>query len=221
MPTRKVALDRDLISERALALIDRGGLARFSIRGLGTALGCEAMAIYWHYRNKEAVLDAVVDRLIVPVAAELDEERDFVSTLRRIAHAYRAIASEHPHAFPLLATRRFASEASYQFLDTLFGLARTAGVSDRDAARCYRAVSSYVNGFALNQLAGKPERRTTLDRQWPHVALINAQLEPRHLDELFEFGLELLLGGLDQRSAQRQRDVVAVTGVRTRSMRRA
>lgn len=199
MPARKRALDRDRIAEHALAVIDRSGLAAFSVRKLGTALGCEAMAIYWHFRNKEAVLDAVVDRLMVPVAAELDEDRDFVATLRRIAHAYRAIATEHPHAFSLLATRRFASEASYQFLDTLFGLARTAGVSDRDAARCYRAVSSYVNGFALNQLASTPERRTTLDRQWPRVALINAQLELRHLDELFEFGLELLLGALDQR----------------------
>jgi AcrR family transcriptional regulator len=199
MPARKLALDRELIAERALALIDRHGLAAFSVRKLGTALGCEAMAIYWHYRNKDAVLDAVVDRLIVPVAAELDDPTDFVSTLRRVAHAYRAIASEHPHAFPLLATRRFASEASYQFLDILFGLARAAGVSDRDAARLYRAVSSYVNGFALNQLAGKSDRRTTLDRQWPRVAAINAQLERGHLDELFSFGLELLLGALDQR----------------------
>ncbi len=199
MPARKLALDRALIAERALALIDRHGLAAFSIRKLGTALGCEAMAIYWHYRNKDAVLDAVVDRLIVPVAAELDEPTDFVSTLRRVAHAYREIASEHPHAFPLLATRRFASEASYQFLDALFGLARTAGVADRDAARLYRAVSSYVNGFALNQLASKPDRRTTLDRQWPRVAAVNAQLERDHLDELFAFGLELLLGALDRR----------------------
>lgn len=193
----KLALSRALITERALALIDRHGLAAFSVRKLGTALGCEAMAIYWHYRNKDAVLDAVVDRLLEPVAAELGD-RDFVTTLRGVAHAYRAIATEHPHAFPLLATRRFASEASYAFLDGLFARAKAAGVSDRDAARFYRAVSSYVNGFALNQLAGKPERRTTLDRQWPRVAAVNAQLEREHLDELFEFGLELLFAGLQR-----------------------
>jgi AcrR family transcriptional regulator len=191
----RLALSRALITERALALIDRYGLAAFSVRKLGAALGCEAMAIYWHYRNKEAVLDAVVDRLLEPVAAELGDD-DFVTTLRRVAHAYRAIATAHPHAFPLLATRRFASEASYAFLDGLFARAKAAGVSDRDAARFYRTVSSYVNGFALNQLAGKPARRTTLDRQWPRVATINAQLEHEHLDELFEFGLELLFGGL-------------------------
>jgi AcrR family transcriptional regulator len=187
---KKPELSRERIAERALELIDRTGT--FSVRALGTALGCEAMAIYWHYRNKEAVLDAVVDRLIEPVAAELEIASDFVSTLRRIAHAYRAIAIDHPHAFPLLATRRFATEASYRFLDAVFSRAKAAGISDRDAARFYRAVSSYVNGFALNQLAGKSERRTTLDRQWPRVAAINTQLE-RDLEELFEFGLELLL----------------------------
>lgn len=195
---RKVVLSRDAIAERALVLIDRDGLAAFSIRKLGAALGCEAMAIYWYYASKDALLDAVVDRLIAPVRAELGRATpgDFVATLRRVAHAYRAIAIDHPHGFSLLATRRFASETSYRFLDELFARAQAAGVPDRDAARYYRAVSSYVNGFALNQLAGRPERRSTLDRQFTRVAAINAQLEGEHLDELFEFGLELLLGPL-------------------------
>lgn len=201
MPVARRELSRETIVERALALIDRGGLAAFSIRKLGTALGCEAMAVYWYFRSKDALLDAIVDRLIEPVAEALEPSTDFAITLRHVAHAYRAIAVDHPHAFPLLATRRFASEASYEFLDRLFARAKGAGVSDRDAARFYRAVSSYVNGFALNQLAGKPERRTTLDRQWPRVATINAQLEKEHLDELFEFGLELILNAVSERGS--------------------
>jgi AcrR family transcriptional regulator len=192
---RKPELSRVRIAGAALALIDKHGLAAFSTRKLGNVLGCEAMAIYWHYTNKDAVLDAVVDLLLEPVGAEARRDStDFRDVLRRVAHAYRQIAIDHPHAFPLLATRRFASEASYQFLDALFARAKAAGISDRDAARFYRAVSSYVNGFALNQLAHVRERRTTLDRQFARVAAVNAQLE--HLDELFEFGLELFLEAL-------------------------
>ncbi|MBA2540098.1 MAG: TetR/AcrR family transcriptional regulator [Deltaproteobacteria bacterium] len=201
----KVGLSREAIAIAALALIDRHGLGGFSTRKLGTALDCEAMAIYWYYPSKDALLDAVVDRLIAPIAELLSDSPsrpEFVDTLRSVAHAYRAIATEHPHAFPLLATRRFATEASYAFLDTLFARARAAGVSDRAAARCYRAVSSYVNGFALSQIASssldKPtrDRRARLDRAFPRVAAINAHLDEARLDAMFEAGLEVFLEAL-------------------------
>jgi AcrR family transcriptional regulator len=205
MPKRKPnELSREAIARAALALVDRHGLAGFSTRKLGAVLGCEAMAIYWYYPNKDALLDAVVDLLIAPLSAALDGN-NFVDTLRRVAHAYRAIAIDHPHAFPLLATRRFASEASYAFLDALFEHARAAGVGARDAARFYRAVSSYVNGFALNELASTPRRRSALDRAFPRVAAINTHLEPQHLDALFESGLEMFLSALEARTTNAER----------------
>ena len=42
-------------------------------------------------------------------ADEAPAGADWVAVLREVAHAYRRIAREHPRAFPLLATRRFAS----------------------------------------------------------------------------------------------------------------
>jgi AcrR family transcriptional regulator len=202
---RKLELSREAIATAALRLIDRHGLDEFSTRKLGAALGCEAMAIYYYYPSKDDLLDAVVDRLIAPVheVARTGGD-DWIGVLRAVATAYRAIALEHPHAFALLATRRFATEASYELLDTLFARSREAGVSDRDAARFYRAVSSYVNGFALNQLAAPRPRRGTLDRKFARVAAVHAHLEPEHLDELFASGLELFLAGLHAQSADGQ-----------------
>ncbi len=197
-PRPKRELSRTAIAEAALALIDRHGLAKLSTRKLGTALGCEAMAIYWYYPNKEALLDAVVDRLISPlVAIVTSDDDDFAVLLAAIAHAYRGISIDHPNAFPLLATRRFASEVSYQFLAALFERARAAGISDRDAARIYRGVSSFVNGFALNELATRGNQasrpRSALDRAFPRVAAVHAHLAPAHLDELFASNLARLL----------------------------
>jgi len=63
MPVRKrapakrrvsVDLSHDSIRAAALALIDRDGLAAFSIRKLGAELGCEGMALYWYYASKDA-----------------------------------------------------------------------------------------------------------------------------------------------------------------------
>jgi len=197
MPT---SLSHERICTAALQLIDQDGLAAFSTRKLGRVLGCEAMAIYWYYPSKEALLDAVVDELMASVGKVVAnrEPADWIAAMREVAHAYRRLAHDHPKAFPLLATRRFASEGTYGFLEQLFELARHHHIEDRVAARFYRVVSSYCNGFALNELAAPPEEAgaAALRDKFPRVAAVSGWLEPRYLDEMFTFGLELQLDAL-------------------------
>jgi AcrR family transcriptional regulator len=204
------ALSHERICTSALRLIDEHGLDGFSTRKLGEALGCEAMAIYWYYPNKEALLDAVCDRLMAGVAAAVvDDADDWLATLRGVAHAYRRIAVEHPRAFPLLTTRRFSTEHTYGFLERLFALARRHHIPDRTAARHYRVVSSYCSGFALNELATRRDptgpRAAALRRRFPRVAAVTAWLEPEHADEIFDAGLDVLLAPLASRRRRASR----------------
>ena len=192
-------LSHDAICAAALALIDKHGLAAFSTRKLGAVLGCEAMAIYWYYPSKDALLDAVIDRLIGNLAVEV-EPTDWVAALRAIAYAYRRIAHEHPNAFPLLTTRRFASDGSYAFLEQLFALARSQGLDDQTIACFYRIVSSYCNGFALDELAPPLPNNAALRKRHPRVVAVMKWLEPRYLDDIFELGLEIQLAALTSRA---------------------
>jgi AcrR family transcriptional regulator len=193
------------IRAEALRLIDEDGVEAFSTRKLGRALGCEAMAIYWYYPSKEALLDAVVDELMaslgrLPKARAGAREREWVGLLRRVAHGYRGLAHAHPKAFPLLATRRFATEGTYGFLEELFALARSQGLPDRTIARFFRAVSAYCNGMALSELAALRESEdpgiAAVRGKFPRVTAVFAWMAPRHHDDLFAFGLETLLGAL-------------------------
>lgn len=189
-------LSHAAIRDAALALIDADGLAAFSTRKLGNALGCEAMAIYWYYPSKDALLDAVVDALVAPLAAIAREPaHDWVEVMRRIAHAYRGIAHDHPHAFPLLATRRLATETGFAFLDQVFELAHARGISARSTARYYRIISSYCSGFALNELA-PPAAGAAHHRKFARLGAVAPYLEAPHVDDTFRAGLELLLASL-------------------------
>lgn len=197
-------LSHGSIRKAALALIDRAGIDDFSTRKLGRELGCEAMAIYWYYESKDALLDAVVDEMIAAIAPLLVDTGDWIAVLRTVAHAYRRLALEHPRAFPLLATRRLASEETYAFMERIFELGRAHGVEDAVAARFYRVVASYVNGFALNELATRfgPKPPLALRRKFTRVTEVSAFLESEHLDELFELGLELHLDALAEAAGQ-------------------
>jgi AcrR family transcriptional regulator len=202
-----VGLSHEQIRRQALRLIDEDGIEKFSTRKLGSALGCEAMAIYWYYPSKDALLDAVVDELLSRVGIDAGDaaDRDWVAAMRRLAHSYRGLAKQHPRAFPLMATRRFATESTYAFLERLFALARRQGLDDRTTARFYRAVSSYCSGIALSELAGDSSTGlgpAALGARFPGVAAVWPWLEPAHQDDLFSFGLEILLAAL-ARSAKK------------------
>jgi len=190
------------IRREALKLIDAEGLDAFSTRKLGARLGCEAMAIYWYYPNKDALLDAVVDELMSKVAANGAAKKDWVESLRGVARAYRGLALKHPNAFPLVATRRFTTESTHEFLERLFALARSQGVDDRTVARFFRAVSAFCSGIALSELAtrGAPDD-SKARASFPHLGAVSKWLEPRHFDDLFEFGLDVLLQDLSRRAA--------------------
>ena len=206
-------LTAERIRDEALRLIDAEGLEAFSTRRLGAALGCEAMAIYWYYPSKDALLDAVVEALISRLPVEEATPGDWIDAFRKLAHGYRRLAHQHPNAFALLATRRFATEGTYRFLDGLFELARHGGLDDRQTARFYRLVSSYCSGVALNELAALGDaKRAAASAEvaaeakaareaFPTLASVSSWLEPEHFDEVFDFGLELLLDAL-QRAPQ-------------------
>lgn len=206
-------LTAEKIRDEALRLIDAEGLEAFSTRRLGAALGCEAMAIYWYYPSKDALLDAVVEALIGKMPIEPSDTGDWIDALRKLAHAYRRLARKHPAAFPLLATRRFATEGTFRFLDSIFELARKQGLDDKTTARFFRLVSSYCSGAALDELAGlkeaaevarSKEELAATREAFPRLAAVSEWLEPKHFDDVFEFGLEVLLQALASASPKKK-----------------
>ena len=58
---RRVPLSRERVLDAAIKLADQGGLESLSMRKLGQELGVEAMALYYHFANKDEVIDGIVD----------------------------------------------------------------------------------------------------------------------------------------------------------------
>jgi len=189
---RREPLTQERIAKTSLDLIDQIGLEEFSTRRLGAALGCEAMAIYNHFPSKDALLDAVVDRLFkdvkVPPRGPGWQER-----VRGFAHSYRSLAHAHPKAFPLLATRRFRTRAR-GLIDQIIGALLEEGFAPKAAAELFRLVASYCNGSILDELSGafQPagEEHTSIKR-------VQGFLAPENYDALYDRGITLLLAGFE------------------------
>ena len=201
---RRAPLSAERIAEAALQLIDERGLEEFSMRRLGERLGVEAMALYHYYASRGRLLDAVMDVLVTGIAAPSKtlppEQR-----LRELLRGWRRVAIEHPHAFGLLAGRRFNSPLAYEFYEEVLRCFAELGFTPDEAARWFRTMGYFASGAGLADIAGRELVRDAtplvLERApqslpYPHVAAVAPHLRADKLDDVFEFGLGVLFTAL-------------------------
>jgi AcrR family transcriptional regulator len=91
---RRAPLSRERVLDAAIKLADRGGLESLTMRRLGQELGVEGMALYYHFANKDEVIDGMVDL----VFSEIDlpaAGADWKTAMRRRAQSLRETLLRH------------------------------------------------------------------------------------------------------------------------------
>jgi len=207
-PARKRApLSRERIVEAALALVERDGLEAFSTRNLGRELGVEAMSIYHFFPSKQHLVDALVDHAIGTVEFP-DRALSPLERMRRVCHAYRAMAHRYARLFPVVAVHRLNTETGVRFIERVLALVREVTGDDERAARYFRAVGYYLMGVGLDETSGyakgpsaaAPASEEFIARECPRLARAAPFFQRKEWDATFEAGVEALLAAMAQRS---------------------
>jgi TetR/AcrR family transcriptional regulator, tetracycline repressor protein len=192
MSRTRPRLTTDAVLGAALGLIDDAGLEACTMRAVAAELGVEAMSLYWHVPGKEALLDGVVGLVLAEVADEREQLDDWRDGLAAFAHTFRGVMLRHPEVAALIAARPLGAYAAAA------RMTEKAGFDRRTAIRASRSVARYVVGFVLAEVAGgpgdppAPTASPALDELLAHVAGDDP-------GELFGFGLEVMLDGLEAR----------------------
>jgi AcrR family transcriptional regulator len=209
-------LTKDRVLRAALALADRGGIAALSMRKLAEELGVEAMSLYHHVASKDAILDGVVDAVFDEIALP-SAGSGWKKAKRERAISVRDALSRHPWALALLESRANAGAATLRHHDAILGALRTAGFSVSLAAHAYSALDSYIYGFALQQQSLPFKTAEELEKvaatilrrfspnEYPHLTELTVEhvMKPGYsYAKEFEFGLDLILDGLERLHAE-------------------
>lgn len=206
-------LSRDLVLRTALRVADEDGIDAVSMRRLGQALHVEAMSLYKHVAGKEDILDGIADLVMdeVPVP---DRDLPWRIALRQSAIATYEALLRHPWAGPVLESRRNPGPRRTGYLDAVVSILLGAGFSLPDVARAFMAVDSHVYGFALTVLAwpfdlrDSPEEAQILADEafgdaFPGLrAMAGLAVTGPGVPVEIEFGLDLILDGLERRLAE-------------------
>lgn len=218
----RVPLSKERVLRAAVELADRGGIETLTMRNLATEVGVEAMSLYYHVANKEAVLDGVVDVILDEIEEALEAieaptaEDDWKTALRMRILAAREVLLGHPWAPGVIEARTTMSLAIARYFDAVLGIMRGGGFTYDQAHHAMHALGSRALGFTQelfapdDQEASDAEAMAMLEQMADQLPnLVGMLTEVAHDDPdstlgwcddqaEFEFGLDLLLDGLDR-----------------------
>lgn len=204
-PTR-APLTRSRIAEAATAVVDRDGLGALSMRRLGAELGVEGMAIYRHFPNKAAVLAGIVEMLLAELVIPPPSDVPWQSVFRAASREYRALLLRHPHAVPLFAALPITDPSAARAAGAVMALLRGAGFDAQTAFNTLTTITSYVIGMVQWEVGTAPFRVERAEPfalpadADPYLVELMPQLAEGDCAEAFEFGLDVIVRGLESRS---------------------
>ncbi|WEK06154.1 MAG: TetR/AcrR family transcriptional regulator C-terminal domain-containing protein [Candidatus Devosia phytovorans] len=205
-----MAIDRDRIIDEAMLLLDEVGIDKLSTRKLAERLGVQQPALYWHFKNKSALLDALnaemlkrhyVDRLPSP-------SQDWAEfTLASARSQRRALLAVRDGARLTAGTR--PTVADFADTEKQLQLYVDAGFTPQEALHVAMAVARYVVGYVLEE---QGERAREAEEAGEAPGNLRAELEPYPLmasavislvsegtintERAFETGLRFLVDGM-------------------------
>ncbi|MFF4355409.1 TetR/AcrR family transcriptional regulator [Streptomyces sp. NPDC001604] len=159
--TRKPRLTARDWADAALAAIrEGGGLAAVAVEPLATRLGTTKGSFYWHFTNREALIEAALarwvesntDEIIATVETERDPERRLRALFRRVTKPGAAdplelsllASTDHPQVAAALG------QVTERRIDYLTGLFAELGFGEEAArGRALMAYSFYLGHSQL------------------------------------------------------------------------
>lgn len=193
-------------------LADESGIDSVTMRELGRRLGVEAASLYNHIAGKDDLLNGMADL----AAAEIElpsSDIEWKEAVRRRAVSARGVFLRHRWAAALMDSREWTGPYSLIYADRVLGTLIHAGFTPVIASWAFIGIDSYIYGFErqrasfaqsddVDTIAAAEDILAAIPMgAYPSLAAVAMEYAGKPYDEdgAFEFGLGLILDGLERR----------------------
>jgi TetR/AcrR family transcriptional regulator, tetracycline repressor protein len=216
-----VPLDRKRVADTALNLLNEVGLERLTLSAIGCELGVKAPALYWHFKNKQALIDEMATEMYRRMASgtPLDPADTWQERLRKSSHGLRGALRGYRDGAKVFSGSRFTGIEHAEQMEDNLRLLVAAGFTLAQAVRATMTAYLYTTGFVTEeQSVGPPPgtggtggtgdtggaeavditERARMMADFPLSAAAGAEIFADY-DQHFEDGLELVIAGIAAR----------------------
>ncbi|MEU6193231.1 TetR/AcrR family transcriptional regulator C-terminal domain-containing protein [Streptomyces sp. NPDC047061] len=208
---RRAPLDRRRVADTALRLLNEAGLEGLTLRAIAKELDVKAPALYWHFKDKQALLDEMATEIYRRMAADtrLDPAGTWQDGLRTTSRGLRTALLGYRDGAKVYSGSRFTGIDHAPQQEAYLRLATEAGFTLTQAAAAGRTVNAYTIGFVTEEQGVEPlpgqrregydvDERARILADFPLSAAAGRELFTDY-DLQFEEGLELVITGIGTR----------------------
>ncbi|MGW1215505.1 TetR/AcrR family transcriptional regulator [Streptomyces sp. NPDC002499] len=208
---RRVPLDRKRVADTALKLLNEAGLEGLTLRAIARELDVKAPALYWHFKDKQALLDEMATEMYrrMVAGAVLDPADTWQERLLKANRGLRAALLGYRDGARVFSGSHFTGSDHGREMEANLRLFTAAGFTLTEAVRAATTLNAYTIGFVTEEQGVKPlpderregfdvEERARLLAEFPLSAAVGAEIFEGY-DRQFEEGLQLILAGIEAR----------------------
>ena len=204
-------LSRARIVRAALCLVDEKGLPALTMRALATELEVSPMALYNHVRDKDELVDLMADLMLGEVDTSVTDG-DWLTQLRALVRSYHQALAAHHHLARVYSGRVRIGPHGLLLIERTIGLLLQGGFSPAEASDAFFALFTFATGFQqMGRIAPLRDGTSGEETEYypalpperiPAITAVSAHLDGVRRPGRFDYGLELLLAGLQAKLAQ-------------------
>jgi TetR/AcrR family tetracycline transcriptional repressor len=201
-------IQREAVIATALELLDQVGIEGLTMRRLADALDIKAASLYWHFANKQELLNAMADALIEGVA-RIPNTDSWEQGIIRVAREMRRALLARRDGARVYAGTYVITDNVFRVAESLLASMREAGGSNQLAGWSAFSVLNYVLGFVMEEQGIATDSAAGADlesRRGEFAAMAQGRFPclfdaidaifDADFDARFESGLELIVAGL-------------------------
>jgi TetR/AcrR family transcriptional regulator, tetracycline repressor protein len=205
-------LSKRAVTDRALKLADAEGLDALTIRKLAQDLGVTPMALYWHFRSKEDLLEGVAEQIWDEIDVRVDASAPWWAQLQKGLESLLKVLRAHPSAPQLLLEHEKRNEAALRATEATLEILRGAGFDPEYATEIARSTLWTGIMLVMSESGYHPElpgdeRAEWLRRSHLELAMLPAARYPRLVECAgpmadcdpefhYKLGVELFIAGV-------------------------
>ena len=212
-------LSKRTVTENALKLADADGLDALTVRKLAQHLGVTPMALYWHFRSKEDLLEGVAEQVWGEIDVNVDPDAPWWAQLRGMLESLVTVLRAHPAAPQLVLEHEKRNEAALRATEVTLDVLRTAGFDPLQASTIARSALWTGITLVMSEPGFHPDLSADERAEWQRrnqveLSMLPAARYPRLIecalpmsacddpDFHYQFGIGLFIDGVKAAAAR-------------------
>lgn len=204
-----MALDRETVVRTALRVLNEVGLEALTLRKIATELGVQPPALYWYFKSKQELLDAMASAVLADTIRDFtpDEDASWDEWAHLSGVRLRQMLLSHRDGAKVFSGTYLTDTSLYASMERALRRFTDTGFSLRDAVDAWMTIYCYAVGFAIEEQAVRPApderderydaevRAERIDASLPLARAAGEELFGDD-DARFERGLRVIIAGL-------------------------